>query len=127
MATSKIKTIRGTLKKAIDYIANPDKTNDGQLVFSHACSLETADIEMQLTAKQGTGIGDRIAYHLIQSFSPEDDISPKKALELGREFAKKVTGGKHEFVVTTHIDKEHIHNHIIFQFCRLCESPEVSF
>ncbi len=114
MATSKIKTIRGTLKKAIDYIANPDKTNDGQLVFSHACSLETADIEMQLTAKQGTGIGDRIAYHLIQSFSPEDDISPKKALELGREFAKKVTGGKHEFVVTTHIDKEHIHNHIIF-------------
>lgn len=114
MATSKIKAIRGTLRKAIDYIANPDKTNNGQLVFSHGCSLETADIEMQLTAKQGTGIGDRIAYHLIQSFSPEDDISPEKALELGKEFARKVTGGKHEFVVTTHTDKEHIHNHIIF-------------
>ncbi len=114
MATSKIKAIRGTLRKAVDYIVNPDKTNDGQLVFSHGCSPETADIEMQFTAKQGTGIGDRIAYHLMQSFSPEDDISPEKALELGKEFARKVTGGKHEFVVTTHIDKEHIHNHIIF-------------
>lgn len=114
MATSKIKTIRGTLRKAIDYIANPDKTDNGQLVFSHGCSLLTADIEMQLTAKQGTGIGDRIAYHLMQSFSPEDNISPAKAMELGKEFARKVTNGKHEFVIATHIDKAHIHNHIIF-------------
>lgn len=114
MATSKIKAIKSTLKKAIEYIANPLKTDEGQLVYSHGCSVETADLEMELTAKQGTGRGDRIAYHLIQSFSPDDDISPEKALELGIEYARKVTGGKHEFVVTTHVDKDHIHNHIIF-------------
>ena len=114
MATSKIKAIKKTLKKAIDYIVNPAKTDGGLLTYSHGCSVETADLEMELTAKQGTGRGDRIAYHLIQSFSPDDDISPEKALELGIEFAQKVTGGKYEFVAATHIDKGHIHNHIIF-------------
>ena len=113
MATSKIKTIRGTLKKAIDYIANPDKTNDGQLVFSHACSLETADIEMQLTVKQGSGIGDRIAYHLIQSFLP-GEVSYKEAHQIGVELADKLLEGKYSYVVSTHIDKGHVHNHIIF-------------
>lgn len=114
MATSKIKSIKKTLRKAIDYIVNPDKTDGGLLVYSHGCSVETADLEMELTAKQGTGRGDRIAYHLIQSFSPDDDITPEKALQLGIEYARKVTGGKYEFVISTHIDKEHIHNHIIF-------------
>lgn len=114
MATSKLKTIKSTLKKAIDYIINPEKTDDGHLIYSHACSTATADIEMGLTAKQGTGRGDRIAYHLMQSFSPDDDISPEKALTLGIEFAQKVTGGNTEFVIATHIDKDHIHNHIIF-------------
>lgn len=114
MATSKLKTIKTTLKKAIDYIVNPEKTEDGTLIYSHGCSVETADREMELTARHGTGRGDRIAYHLIQSFAPDDDITPEKALELGIEFAKKVTGGKYEFVVSTHVDKDHIHNHIIF-------------
>ncbi len=114
MATSKLKVIKKTLRKAIDYIANPEKTKDGTLVYSHGCSVETADREMELTAKKGTGRGDRIAYHLIQSFAPDDDITPEKALELGIEFARRVTGGKYEFVVSTHIDKDHIHNHIIF-------------
>lgn len=114
MATSKIKTIKSTLRKAIDYITNPMKTEEGTLVYSHGCSVETADREMELTARQGTGRGDRIAYHLIQSFAPDDDITPEKALELGIEFARKVTGGKYEFVIATHVDKDHIHNHIIF-------------
>lgn len=114
MAISKMKSIKSTLRKAIDYIVNPDKTDGGLLVYSHGCSVETADLEMELTAKQGTGRGDRIAYHLIQSFSPDDDISPEKALQLGIEYARKVTGGNNEFVMATHIDKEHIHNHIIF-------------
>lgn len=114
MATSKIKAIKNTLKKAIDYIINPEKTNNGLLVSSYGCSVETADLEMELTAKQGSGLGNRIAYHLIQSFAPDDNITPEKALELGIEYAKRVTGGKHEFVVATHIDKGHIHNHIIF-------------
>lgn len=114
MATSKLKTIKSTLRKAIDYIVNPDKTDGGLLVYSHGCSVETADREMELTARQGTGRGDRVAYHLIQSFSPDDDITPEKALQLGIEYARKVTGGNYEFVVSTHIDKDHIHNHIIF-------------
>lgn len=114
MATSKIKTIKKTLKKAIDYITNPDKTEDGTLIYSHGCSVETADLEMELTAKQGTGRGDRIAYHIIQSFSPDDDITPEKAQELGIEFSRQVTGGKYEFAIATHVDRNHIHNHIIF-------------
>lgn len=114
MATSKIKAIEKTLRKAIDYIINPDKTDGGQLVYSHGCSVGTADLEMNLTAKQGTKRGDRIAYHLMQAFSPDDDITPEKALQLGIEFAQKVTGGNYEFVIATHVDKEHIHNHIIF-------------
>lgn len=114
MATSKLKAIKSTLKKAIDYIVNPDKTDGGLLVYAHGCCVETADLEMELTARQGTGRGDRVAYHLIQSFSPDDEITPEKALQLGIEYARKVTGGKYEFVVSTHIDKEHIHNHIIF-------------
>ncbi len=114
MATSKIKVIKSTLRKAIDYIVNPEKTDGGRLVHSHGCSVETADQEMELMAKQGTGRGERLAYHLIQSFSPDDDITPEKALQLGIEYAQKVTGGKYEFVVSTHIDKDHIHNHIIF-------------
>lgn len=114
MATSKLKVITKTLKKAIDYIVNPEKTKDGTLVYSHGCSVGTADREMELTAKQGTGLGNRIAYHLIQSFAPDDDITPEKALELGIEYARKVTGGRYEFVVSTHVDRGHIHNHIIF-------------
>lgn len=114
MAISKIKAIKSTLGKAIDYIANLEKTDNGKLIYTFGCSLETADLEMQATAKKGSGNGNRIAYHMIQSFAPEDEITPEKALELGKEFAEKMTGGRYEFVVSTHVDKEHIHNHIIF-------------
>ena len=72
MATSKLKVIKSTRRKAIDYIVNPDKTDGGLLVYSHGCSVETADLVMDLTARQGTGIGDRAAYHLIQRFAPVD-------------------------------------------------------
>ena len=114
MATSKIKPIKATLRKAIDYIINPEKTKDGTLVSSFGCSPETADIEMQMTESKGSKNGNRIAYHLMQSFSPEDDITPEKALELGKEFVNKLTGGKYEYVIATHVDQGHIHNHIIF-------------
>ena len=114
MATSKLKPIKKTLGKAIAYIIDPEKTAGGTLVSSFGCSVGTADIEMQMTAQKGSGIGERIAYHLMQSFSPDDDITPEKAHQLGMEFAQKVLKGKFEFVVATHIDKDHIHNHIIF-------------
>lgn len=114
MATSKLKPIKKTLGKAIAYIIDSEKTAGGTLVSSFGCSVRTADIEMQMTAQKGSGIGERIAYHLMQSFSPDDDITPEKAHQLGVEFAQKVLKGKFEFVVATHIDKDHIHNHIIF-------------
>ena len=114
MAISKIKPIRVTLNYAIDYIVNPLKTDGGRLVSSFGCSPKTADLEMAITASKGSNNGNRIAYHMIQSFAADDDITPEKAHELGMEFAKKVTGGRHEFVVSTHIDGNCIHNHIIF-------------
>ncbi|MBD5469918.1 MAG: relaxase/mobilization nuclease domain-containing protein [Lachnospiraceae bacterium] len=114
MATSKLKPIKKTLSKAISYIIDPNKTAAGSLVSSFGCGIGTADIEMQMTAQKGNGIGDRVAYHLMQSFSPDDDITPEKAHQIGMEFAQKVLKGKFEFVIATHIDKDHIHNHIIF-------------
>ena len=113
MAISKLIPIKATLNKAIDYIMDPEKTGNGRLVSAFGCSPETADIEMQITADKGSRQGNRIGYHLIQSFAPEDDITPEKALELGKEFTNKVTGGKYEYVIATHIDQGHIHNHII--------------
>lgn len=114
MATTKIKPIRKTLEKALAYIVDGEKTANGSLVSSYGCGVGTADIQMRLTAKQGSGRGNRIAYHLMQSFSPDDDITPEQANKIGVEFAQKVLKGKYEFVVATHIDKGHIHNHIIF-------------
>ena len=114
MAVSKIHALYNTLGKAISYITNPDKTDGGYLVSSFGCSIETAAIEMMLTASQGRNIGNRIGYHMLQSFSPEDNITPEKAHELGKEFADKMLKGKFEYVIATHIDKDHIHNHIIF-------------
>ncbi len=114
MATTKIKPIRKTLDKALAYIIDGEKTANGSLVSSYGCGVGTADIQMRLTAKQGSGRGNRIAYHLMQSFSPDDNITPEQANKIGVEFAQKVIKGKYEFVVATHIDKGHIHNHIIF-------------
>lgn len=114
MAITKLKEIRSTLDKAIRYICNPDKTEGQLLVDSYKCVPGTAAAQMELTASYGTHIGNRKAYHLIQSFAPDDDITPEQALEIGRQYADLVTGGKYEYVIATHIDRGHIHNHIIF-------------
>ena len=113
MAVTKIKEIRSTLGKAIDYICNPEKTEGMLLVDSFHCSPATAAVQMELTAGFGTGLGNRKAYHLIQSFAP-GEITPGKALEIGKQYADLVTGGRHEYVVAAHNDGEHIHTHIIF-------------
>lgn len=117
MAITKIKPIKSTLKKALDYIQNPEKTEDKLLVSSYGCSFETADIEFGFTISQALNKGDNVAHHLIQSFSPEECaaglVTPEKAHEIGKQLADKVTKGQHEYVLTTHIDKGHIHNHIV--------------
>ena len=113
MAVTKIKPIKSTLSKALDYIQNPDKTDGKMLVSSFGCSYETADIEFEYTLSQALQKGNNLAFHLIQSFEP-GETTPEQAHEIGRQLADMVTKGQHEYVLTTHIDKGHVHNHIIF-------------
>ena len=113
MAVTKIKPIKSTLSKALDYIQNPDKTDEKILVSSYGCSYETADIEFEFTIAQALDKGNNLAHHLIQSFAP-GEVDYEKAHEIGRQLADAVTKGQYEYVLTTHIDKGHIHNHIIF-------------
>ena len=113
MAVTKIKPIKSTLSKALDYIQNPDKTDGKTLVFSFGCSYETADIEFEYTLSQARQKGNNLAFHLIQSFEP-GEVDCEKAHTIGKQLADAVTKGQHEYVLTTHIDKGHIHNHIIF-------------
>ena len=110
---TKIKPIKSTLSKALDYIENPDKTDGKMLISSFGCSYETADIEFGYTLSQALDKGNNLAFHLIQSFAP-GEVDYEKAHEIGKQLADAVTKGQHEYVVTTHIDKGHIHNHIIF-------------
>ena len=113
MAVTKIKPIKGTLNKALDYIQNPAKTDEKILVSSFGCAYETADIEFGFTLSQALDKGNNLAHHLIQSFEP-GEVDYQTAHEIGRQLADAVTKGQHEYVLTTHIDKGHIHNHVIF-------------
>ena len=113
MAVTKIHPIKSTLKKALDYIENPDKTEDKMLVSSFACSYETADIEFEMLLAQAIQKGNNLAHHLIQSFAP-GEATPEQAHEIGKLLADEVLQGKYSYVLTTHIDKGHVHNHLIF-------------
>ena len=113
MAVTKIKPVKSTLSKALDYIQNPDKTDGKMLVSSFGCSPETADIEFAFTIAQALDRGNNLAHHLIQSFEP-GEVDYQKAHEIGKQLADAVTKGQYEYVLTTHIDKGHVHNHIIF-------------
>ena len=113
MAVTTIHPIKTTLKKAIDYICNADKTADEIYVSTHLCSREFADKEFELTKNQFSSRTKTLAHHLIQSFVP-GEVSFEEAHQVGMELCKSVLGGKYEYVLATHIDKDHIHNHIIF-------------
>ena len=113
MAVTKTHPIKSTLKAAIDYICNPEKTDGKLLVSSYGCTAETADIEFAWTRRHSSDKGTHLGRHLIQAFEP-GEVSPEEAHEIGMQLAKEILGGKYEFVLTTHIDKDHIHNHLIF-------------
>lgn len=117
MAVTKIKAIRGTLSKAIAYILNPEKTDEKLLVSSYGCASETAAREFEWTRKiaeqKGMNPVRIIARHVIQSFEI-GEVTPELAHEFGKQFADEILGGKYEYVLTTHIDKDHVHNHLIF-------------
>ncbi len=113
MAVTKTHPIKSTLKAAIDYICNPAKTDGRLLVSAYGCSAETADIEFSWTRRHAIDKGTHLGRHLIQAFEP-GEVSPEEAHEIGMQLAKEILGGKYEFVLTTHIDKDHVHNHLIF-------------
>ena len=117
MAVTKIKAIRGTLSKAIAYILNPEKTDEKLLVSSYGCASETAAREFEWTRKiaeqKGMNPVRIMARHVIQSFEI-GEVTPELAHEIGKQFADEILGGKYEYVLTTHIDKDHVHNHLIF-------------
>ena len=117
MAVTKIKAIRGSLSKAIAYILNPEKTDEKLLVSSYGCASETAAREFEWTRKiaeqKGMNPVRIIARHVIQSFEI-GEVTPELAHEIGKQFADEILGGKYEYVLTTHIDKDHVHNHLIF-------------
>ena len=115
MAITKTHPIKSTQKAAIDYICDPSKTDGKLLVSTYGCTAETADIEFGWTRRHAIdrGYSYNLGRHLIQAFSP-GEVSPEEAHEIGMQLAKEVLGGKYEFVLTTHVDKGHIHNHLIF-------------
>ena len=128
MATTRImplhigkgRTESRAISDIIDYVENPQKTDNGKLITGYGCDSRTADAEFLLAKRQYIaatgrvrGADDVIAYHVRQSFKP-GEITPEEANRLGVEFAKRFTKGNHAFVVCTHIDKSHVHNHIIW-------------
>lgn len=117
MAVTKIKAIRGTLNKALAYVMNPEKTDGKMLISAYGCAGETAAQEFEWTRKiaeqRGMNPVKIIARHVIQSFDV-GEVSPELAHEIGKQFADEILCGKYEYVLTTHIDKGHVHNHLIF-------------
>ena len=116
---NKGKTVAQCLADRTDYSQNAEKTNDGEFISSYECDPKTADEEFLLSKRQyqhTTGRQQKnniIAYQIRQSFKP-GEITPEEANQVGYETAMRWTKGKHAFIVATHIDKAHIHNHIIY-------------
>ena len=116
---NKGKSVAACLKSRTDYAQNPDKTQQGELVSSYECSPLTVDEEFMLSKRQyelATGRrqkNDVIAYQIRQSFKP-GEITAEEANKVGYELAMRFTKGKYAFIVATHTDREHIHNHIIY-------------
>ena len=124
MHQNKGKTIAQCLKDRVDYAKNEEKTGRGELVSSYACNAEIADKEFAESKREYLRItgrkpkGDIIAYQIRQSFKP-GEITPEEANRIGYETAIRFTKGNHAYIVATHIDKAHIHNHIIFNSTNL--------
>ena len=124
---NKGKSVAACLKSRTDYAQNPEKTEQGELVSSYECSPLTVDEEFMLSKRQyelATGRrqkSDVIAYQIRQSFKP-GEITAEEANKVGYELAMRFTKGKYAFIVATHTDREHIHNHIIYNSTALDSS-----
>lgn len=113
MAITKIHAIKTTVHKAIAYICDTQKTDEGVLISSYCCSPETAACDFKFSLSKTRQSDPNKAYHLIQAFMP-GEVPCEKAHEIGIELADKLLEGKYSYIVSTHIDKGHVHNHIIF-------------
>ena len=113
MAVTKIHPIGKTLYLALDYIMNEDKTDEKILISSFGCNPKMAHLEFEQTKRECNSKAKILARHLIQAFAP-GETTPEQAHQVGLELCKRVLQGKYEYVLTTHIDKGHLHNHIIF-------------
>ncbi len=120
MHIGKGKTISASISDRTDYAINPNKTNDGEFISSYECNPRTVDAEFLLAKRQYSHISGRnqnkrdvLAYQIRQSFRP-GEVTPEQANKIGYELALAFTKGKHQFIVATHVDKAHIHSHIIF-------------
>ena len=113
MAYTKIHAITATVSKAVDYICNPAKTDEGILISSYGCSPETAAYDFKFALSKTSQSDPNKAYHLIQSFLP-GEVTYKEAHQIGVELADRLLEGKYSYVVSSHIDKGHVHNHVIF-------------
>ena len=118
--TGKGRTVAEALGRTTDYVKNPEKTDGGELVSAYQCNPAIVDQEFLFSKRQYAAMTGRnqkehdvIAYHLRQSFKP-GEITPELANKIGYELAMSLTKGKHAFIVCTHVDKEHIHSHIVF-------------
>ncbi len=116
MAITTIHPITATIGASISYITAAHKTEELLYVDSFDCGIETAAFDFECTLKMTTRAGSdkgHLAYHLIQSFAP-GEVTPEQAHQIGKELADKVLEGRYSYVIATHLDKKHLHNHIIF-------------
>lgn len=118
--TGQGRTVGTAITDILDYVENPQKTDNGRLITGFQCDSRVADAEFLFTKRQYAALTGRtrggddvIAYHVRQSFAP-GEVTPEEANRIGVEFAKRLTKGNHAFIVCTHIDKSHVHNHIIW-------------
>ena len=112
MAYTKIHAFETTLPKAVKYILNPAKTDGQILVSTFGCGVETIPYDFACALFKTRQSDENKAFHLIQSFAP-GEVSYEKAHKVGQELADRLMEGKYSYVIATHTDKGHIHNHII--------------
>ena len=113
MSITRIHAIKATVKRSIDYICNPAKTDDETLITAFGTTVEYAPAMFANALKKTDPSDPNLAYHLIQSFAP-GEVGAKEAHEIGKELAERLLGGRYSYIVSTHTDKNHCHNHIIF-------------
>ena len=113
MSITRIHAIKATVKRSIDYICNPAKTDGETLITAFGTTVEYAPAMFTNALKKTDPSDPNLAYHLIQSFAP-GEVGAKEAHEIGKELAERLLGGRYSYIVSTHTDKNHCHNHIIF-------------